>query len=269
MRSIDAQGGGVTGSRDSSSTPAMRVPALDELPTVGLDAATLAAGGIVGFAARDLRARPFALLRSQIQRRLNRKHARLIGVTSAAPGEGKSFLSLNLAAALARVSEAPVYLIDLDLRRGSLAAVLGQAPSLGVGDILSGGHDNLTGVGWQIAGANLAVFPTRPMDEGSAELLAGERFARFAAGLRALPSDSIVLCDLPPVFAGDDAMITLERLDGYLLVVDSGKTTVKQVAHAIQLLEPTPCLGTILNRYQGGLADHYGYNYDYGVGDKA
>ena len=107
------------------------------------------------------------------------------------------------------------------------------------------------------------------MDEGSAELLAGESFARFAAGLRALPSDSIVLCDLPPVFAGDDAMITLERLDGYLLVVDSGKTTVKQVAHAIQLLEPTPCLGTILNRYQGGLADHYGYNYGYGGGDKA
>ena len=63
-------------------------------------------------------------------------------------------------------------------------------------------------------------------------------------------------------------MITLERLDGYLLVVDSGKTSAKQVAHAIQLLEPTPCLGTILNRYQGGLADHYGYNYGYYGGDR-
>lgn len=254
--------------RDSSSAPAMRLPALNELPSVDLDTATLAAGGIVGFAARDLRARPFALLRSQIQRRLNRKHARLIGVTSAAPGEGKSFVSLNLAAALARVSEAPVYLIDLDLRRGSLAAALGQTPTAGVGDVLSGNQEDLARVGWRIADANLAVFPTRPMEEGSAELLAGESFSRFAAGLRALPAESIVLCDLPPVFAGDDAMITLEQLDGYLLVVDSGKTTVKQVAHAIQLLEPTPCLGTILNRYHGGVADHYGYNYGYDGDDK-
>ena len=255
-------------SRDSSPTPAMRVPAFEELAKVGLDAAKLAANGIVGFAARDLRARPFALLRSQIQRRLDHKHARLIGVTSAAPGEGKSFLSLNLAAALARVSEAPVYLIDLDLRRGSLASALGQTPHAGINDVLTGNHEDLATIGWQIENANLAVFPTRPIEEGSAELLAGESFARFAAGLRGLPAESIVLCDLPPVFAGDDAMITLERLDGYLLVVDSGKTTVKQVAHAIQLLEPTPCLGTILNRYQGGIADHYGYNYGYYGGDR-
>lgn len=256
-------------SRDSSPASAMQIPAIGELTSVDLDDATLAAGGIVGFAARDLRARPFALLRSQIQRRLNRKQARLIGVTSAGPGEGKSFLSLNLAAALARVSEAPVYLVDLDLRRGSLAAALGQMPATGVSDVLSGNQNDLASSGWRIANSNLAVFPTRPIEEGSAELLAGESFARFVAGLRALPDDSIILCDLPPVFAGDDAMITLERLDGYLLVVDSGKTTVKQVAHAIQLLEPTPCLGTILNRYQGGVADHYGYNYGYYGGDNA
>ena len=263
MRPIDVHGEVMVNLQEKSPASAMRIPAIDELPAVSLDAAMLAAGGIVGFAARDLRARPFALLRSQIQRRLDRKRARLIGVTSAAPGEGKSFLSLNLAAALARVSEAPVYLIDLDLRRGSLAAALGQTPVTGVGDVLNGSDDDLVSVGWRIADTNLAVFPTRSMEDGTAELLAGERFARFVAGLRDLPEESIVLCDLPPVFAGDDAMITLERLDGYFLVVDSGKTALKQVAHAIQLLEPTPCFGTILNRYQGGLADGYGYQYGY------
>lgn len=263
MQPIDAHGGVMANLHEKPRAQAMRIPDIDELTELGLDPALLAAGGIVGFAARDLRARPFALLRSQIQRRLDRKRARLIGVTSAAPGEGKSFLSLNLAAALARVSEAPVYLVDLDLRRGSLAAALGQTPVAGVGDVLNGSDEDLVGVGWRIADANLAVFPTRSMEDGTAELLAGERFARFVMGLRNLPGNSIVLCDLPPVFAGDDAMITLERLDGYFLVVDSGKTTVKQVAHAIQLLEPTTCLGTILNRYQGGLADSYGYQYGY------
>ncbi|WP_195908507.1 CpsD/CapB family tyrosine-protein kinase [Novosphingobium sp. Gsoil 351] len=258
----------MTRRRDNAIATPMRIPAIEELNSVRVDGQALAVGGIVGFASRDLRSRPFALLRSQIQRRLGRKHARLIGVTSAAPGEGKSFLSLNLAAALARVSEAPVYLIDLDLRRGTLASALGLSPTSGVGAILTGDEQEIANVGWRIEDANLAVFPTLPIEEGSAELLAGESFARFAAGLRALPDESIVLCDLPPVFAGDDAMITLEHLDGYLLVVDSGKTTVKQVAHAIQLLEPTPCLGTILNRYQGGVADHYSYNYGYDVDNK-
>jgi protein-tyrosine kinase len=62
-------------------------------------------------------------------------------------------------------------------------------------------------------------------------------------------------------------MISLEHLDGYLLVVDSGKTTRKHVQDVLAVLHPTPCIGSILNRYNGGFADSYGYGYggpDYG-----
>ncbi len=239
-------------------------PAFETLTQFTPDREVLEQNAIVGFASRDLRARPFALLRSQIQRRLTRHHARLIGVTSATPAAGKSFVALNLASALARVNDAPVYLIDLDLRRGTVAAGLGFDCDHGISDVLAGTQAGLSGVGRRIEGTNLAVYPTRLLEEGSSELLSGERFASLVAGLRALPPETIMVCDLPPVFAGDDAMITIEKLDGYVLVVDSGQTTTRQVTQAIQLLEPMPCLGTILNRYRGGFGDAYGYGQYYG-----
>ena len=40
-----------------------------------------------------------------------------------------------------------------------------------------------------------------------------------------------------------------------------GQTTGKQVRESIELLKPARCIGTVLNRYQGGIADDYGYGY--------
>ena len=70
-----------------------------------------------------------------------------------------------------------------------------------------------------------------------------------------------MICDLPPVFANDDTMMSMQYLDAYVLVVDHGMTTSRQVEEAVRLLDPVPCLGTVLNRYQGGFADPYGYGY--------
>ena len=239
-------------------------PEFESLTAFTPDAAALEDHSIVGFAARDLRSRPFALLRSQIQRKLTRNNARLIGVTSATPAAGKSFVALNLAAALARVSDGPLYLIDFDLRRGTVATGLGLDCVTGISDVLAGAQADLSAVGRRIADTNLAIYPTRQIDEGSSELLSGEVFSQLVDGLRDLPPETVVICDLPPVFVGDDAMITLEKFDGYIMVVDSGQTTARQVTQTIQLLDPTPCLGTILNRYRGGITDSYGYGQNYG-----
>jgi protein-tyrosine kinase len=52
-------------------------------------------------------------------------------------------------------------------------------------------------------------------------------------------------------------------MDGYVLIIDSGVTTRRQVQDTMVMLEPTPCIGTVLNRYRGGLTDSYGYGYGY------
>jgi Mrp family chromosome partitioning ATPase len=72
------------------------------------------------------------------------------------------------------------------------------------------------------------------------------------------------ICDLPPAFANDDASIVLESLDGYILVVEDGRTTQREVEAAIELLGQERLAGVVLNKYRGGLvSEGYGVEYRY------
>ena len=239
------------------------------LPEVGLSPNALEAHKIVGFNPSDVRARAFTLLRTRVIKEMASRGHRLLGITSPTPSSGKSFLAINLAASLARVAEAKVVLVDLDLRRGSVAAELGLPEGQrGIADFLGGSGANLTDLGFRIGGTNLAVFPTTPVSGSAAELLAHEGFSQFIAAFRDEKSRPIVIFDLPPVFAGDDAMLSVGALDSYLMVVDSGKTSRRHLEDALAMLTPTPCLGSVLNRFKGGLLDAYGYGMNSKMYDK-
>mgnify|MGYP003484450845 CR=1 FL=1 len=80
---------------------------------------------LVAMDSNDKRSRPFNLLRVQVTKKLDQVDGKLIGITSAAPGAGKSFVASNLAASLGMLSNRQTYLIDLDLRRASVAHVFG------------------------------------------------------------------------------------------------------------------------------------------------
>jgi len=241
---------------------------LKALPSLALDQDYLAEHKIVGLNGGDSRSRAFNLLRTGILKLLERGEApRLIGITSATPAAGKSFISANLALSLAKVADGAVVLVDLDLRRGSIASELGLEPAHGIRDFLSG-NARLQQVGVRVEGLPLSVLATNPAPEESAELLAGTRFSDLLRTLRALPPRTIVLFDLPPVFANDDAMLSVKHLDGYILVVDSSETSKGQLKDALAMLSPTPCIGTVLNRYKGGMLDKYGYGYGGGAYSK-
>lgn len=242
----------------------VEIPAAAELPVLDLDPGYLAKRKIVGFHSRDVRSRAFNLFRSQIVKRMAQRGVKVLGVTSAAPNAGKSFISTNLAAALSRMPDHQVYLFDFDLRRGSLARELGLQSGRGLGLFLEGKITDLREVGHQIGENGFAFFPCFASMDRSAELFAGERFKALAAAMRALPDNAIVLCDLPPAFANDDTSVICEHLDAFLMVVEQGVTTRKQVISTREMLQPTPCLGSVLNRYNGGWSDPYGYGY----GDK-
>ena len=241
----------------------VRLPAPADLPVVPVDPIELRKRQIVGFSSRDIRARAFNLLRSQILRQVDEDGARLLGITSAAPAAGKSFLSLNLSAALAQVRERPIYLFDFDLRRGSVGRALDQEGP-GIGEYLAGDTDDLRAIGRRIGEDGFALFPAIADAAVGVDLFSSARFAALIEGMRRLPKEAVVICDLPPAFANDDAATIVRQLDGFLLVVEQGQTTEKQVTGALDLLRPATCIGTVLNRYNGGWADPYGYGY----GDK-
>lgn len=238
---------------------------VEDLPVRLLDLSPEREHLFVGLNNRDSRSRPFHLLRTTLSKRLKEKNYRLVGITSATPAAGKTFLSLNLAASLARVVDDPVFLIDLDLRRASLAYEMDLVVERGIDDFLTGEITDLSSIGLRIEETDVALFPTKRVSKNTAELVAGPNFEELVTQLRDQTGESIVLFDLPPAFANDDTMLILEKLDSYIMVVDSGKTNRRQVEEMLSMLYPVPCAGTILNRYQGGFADGYGYGYGYGT----
>lgn len=238
---------------------------LDRLPVYALDRTLLRKNHIVGFNNRAIETRAFNLLRTSFSKKLKAEGYRVIGITSAAPEAGKSFLTVNLGASLAYVSDGPVFLVDLDFRRASLAATIGLEPIGSVNDFLSGKVSDVQQVGVRIKDSGVAVFPATKTRMPPGELLSGDRLGKMIADLRGKSDTATVLVDLPPIFADDDAMIIAEQLDAFLLVVDAGRTTNSQVREALTMMQPTPCIGSVLNRYRGGLADPYGYGYGYGA----
>jgi Mrp family chromosome partitioning ATPase len=222
---------------------------------------------IVGFRNSDTRARPFKLLRSQILKMCEDDNIKLIGVTSAAPNVGKTFVASNLAAAMSRIADVDVYLLDLDLHRPAIATRFSIGEGAGVHDYLSGAESDMTSVARRINDERLVVIPGFRRDVATGELLTSARADAMFDGLRALPSNAIVLIDMPPIFADDDAVIIGQRIDGFILVIEDGRSTRKQVKETIRLLAPTPFLGSVLNRFQNQLfTDEYGYGFSYGYG---
>lgn len=243
----------------SPSSDAIHIPHPETLVRIDPEAQLLENNHIVGFQANDLRSRPFNLLRSQIIKSLEARKWKLIGITSATPAAGKSFLSLNLAAALSCLPNQSIYLFDFDLRRCSLAKIFGLEGEVGLSEYLNGETDDLQSIGRKIGDGNLALFPSYSAVFNSAELVGGNRMQNLIAAMRHLPEDAIVICDLPPAFANDDTLMMTQKLDAYMLVLEQGITSKKQIQNTVSMLDPTPCLGTVLNRYSGVYADPYGY----------
>lgn len=218
------------------------------------------ARGVFGFNSRDKRSRPFNLLRSQVLSIMKEHDWTIIGVTSATPRVGKTFIASNLAASLSRVPNMHTLLFDLDLRRGSVAETFGIEETLGIHSFLAGEIDSLDAAAHDVVRTGLTIFPSFPSSASSAELLAGSRLKTLISATRGLRSNIVSICDMPPAFANDDAAIIAREIDAYLLVVEEGRTTASQVRDAIEVLKPGVCLGTVLNRYQSTLgSDDYGF----------
>jgi Mrp family chromosome partitioning ATPase len=249
-----------SGDRPASSSVQDVLPPLAALADFRPNADWLKSKQIVGFRGLNAMSRPFSLLRSQILETCEANGFSVLGVVSAAPHEGKSFICANLAAALSRLPQLEVYILDLDLRRPSQASLFGLEIEQGLESFLRSGTPGLSHIGRRIEGTNLAVFPTAHADIDTVDVLHGAAFEALMRDARSKGGPQrIVLCDLPPVFVCDDAMAIAKHLDAYIHVVGAGQSNTRQFEELGRLLGETPSLGAILNRYVGGPFDDYGY----------
>ena len=131
---------------------------------------------LFGFDESDENTRPFNLLRTQVARMMDESGYRLIGITSPTPAAGKTYVSLNLAAAMANLNNRPVILCDLDLRRGSVREILDREPPTDLSAYLRGEASDWSDALYRIEGTCLYVAPCVPHPRGSSELLSAPSF---------------------------------------------------------------------------------------------
>jgi len=155
---------------------------------------------------------------------------------------------MNLAITLASDQLHTVLLVEFDFNRPTLAERFGLTPGFGSDDALSG-KARVQDCLYHAAGFDrLVLMPARMTLENSSEILAGPRSRDVVSELRARYPERIVLFDLPPVLAADDALSFAPLVECGLVVAAEGRTRRKDLVRTIELLHKTPLVGTVLNR---------------------
>lgn len=187
----------------------------------------------------------FRSLRTRILHASERKKMQAFVITSAGVAEGKTLTALNLAWLLAQTDGIRALIIDSDLRQPCAAEYLGIDAPVGLSEVLSG-DATLEEAIIRLEPAGLHILPGGEARDDVAEILSGPRFGHVLAELRRM-FDYIII-DAPPLGIFTDANVLINRADGALLVVRSGKTRYAALERLIEQLPRERMLGVVLNR---------------------
>jgi protein-tyrosine kinase len=185
---------------------------------------------------------------------------RIILITSALPGDGKSFTSLNLALSMARERDVSVLLVDADAPRAHISEVLGVRGEPGLINALtdeSVDPESLI-LGTDVRG--LDVLPAGKFVENATELLASARMTQIATRLVSRNPRRLVLLDSAPLLVSSEARV-LTRVPGQIIIVARVGVTPRQaVAEAIGHVDRGKLQGLVLNHapFRKG-AGYYAY----------
>ncbi|MGB6838389.1 MAG: polysaccharide biosynthesis tyrosine autokinase [Dehalococcoidia bacterium] len=221
---------------------------------------------MVGSQRRSSAAEAYKVLRTNVEFSTLDRPGQTLLVTSANPGEGKTTTTANLALAIAQTGKR-VVVVDSDLRRPNLHKLFGLSNTGGLSSALLSKEASLDGYVQRTRFENLAVLTSGPLPPNPSELLSSRR---LDAVLEALKRQAdVILFDSPPALPVADASILASKVDGTILVVDSGKTRVDALRQAYETLSrsKTRVLGGILNKLSPKGRGYYYYHYYYGTAE--
>ena len=226
---------------------------------------------IVNKTTRSMVAEQFRIVRSNLQYVLNKIDKSVILVTSSFSGEGKSFVSTNMASVLALAGKKTI-LLEFDIRKPKVLAGLGMAKGPGITNYLVG-KATLEELIKPVEGQeNFFVLGCGPIPPNPAELLLDQRVEDMFAWLR--NNYDVIMVDTAPVGMVSDAMTLSKFADCTLYLVRQGHTFKKQVAliDEFYVENKLPKVSIIINdvKMKAGYGYYgygrYGYGYGYGYG---
>jgi capsular exopolysaccharide synthesis family protein len=175
---------------------------------------------------------------------------RVIVVTSALPGEGKTTTAINIALVLAE-SGKKVALVEGDLRRPRVSKYLGTLGDVGLSTVLSG-QASLDDVLQPSRYENLSVLGSGALPPNPSELLGSDAARQMVDDMRA--RFDYVIIDASPLLPVTDAVVLTLAADGALMIARHGKTTRDQLSQAVTNLHNAggAVLGSIITMTPSG-----------------
>jgi exopolysaccharide/PEP-CTERM locus tyrosine autokinase len=228
--------------------------------TVVLDLARLARNGFITPDADPALAQlaaEYRIIKRPLVRIVDAAHgdsaqrANLIMVTSAAPGEGKTFTALNLAMSISMEVDRTVLLVDSDVVRPSVLEYCGLPPAKGLMDVLLAAPGQPVDLGEMLLRTNvpkLTLLPAGSPHPNATELLASEAMERLLEELAQRYSDRIVVFDAPPLLGSPEARVLASRVGQVVLVVEQGRSSKEAVVQAFSALEGCRNVTSVLNK---------------------
>ena len=191
-------------------------------------------------------------------------------VTSAVPGEGKTFTSLNLALSIVRDRESRVVLVDGDVARPGLTPTLGLEGRPGLNEVLEDTAMDVEAVIYRTDIDGLFFVPAGRWHDHSPEFFAGSRMPQVIEELSRRVGNGVIIFDSPPLLSTNDAQALTRYAGQVLLVVRSDDTEQQAVLDALALVYRTAVVSAVLNRVSPSIVSryygqyYYGYNYGQG-----
>jgi polysaccharide biosynthesis transport protein len=189
---------------------------------------------------------------------------KVIAVTSALPGEGKTTTASNLAVVLAQAGH-EVALVDADLRRPRAHEVFAVPPVPGLTEALLGEPIDLV---VSDLGGHLHVVTAGRVPPNPSEMMSNARFDAFLKAMAA--RYEYVVLDAPPILPVSDSVALTRWVDGVLVVAQADRLSRRDLTESLARLERVgaPVIGLVLNkaRSSGTEGGTYGYSYGYGYG---
>ncbi len=211
-------------------------------------------------------------LRTRILHPPTGKTPRSVLVTSASPGEGKSFICANLAISLAQGVDNYCLLVDCDLRKSMQHTLFGLSNTAGLVDYLQ--HKKKLSELLVPSGVEkLSILQAGPQSINPAELLGSASMTSLVDELAKRYEDRIVLLDSPPLHAASETAILAQHVDAVVLVVRYGASRREHVKALVDAIGRDKIIGVVFNAFKSNMLDskvfgYYEYQQNFYYGEK-
>lgn len=196
----------------------------------------------------------FRRLRAKILHPTDGEKIQSILVTSAVPGEGKSFVCANLGAILAQSVERHAIVVGCDMRRPALASLFGLDNRQGLVDHLRDGMD-LSLLIKKTGMESLSIIPAGIPPVNPSELLASAKMTQMIDEIVGRYPDRVVIFDSPPAQAASETAVLAQHVDKVIVVVRWGVSGREQVKKFIDTIGREKILGVVFNAFEMTILD--------------